>query len=62
VVEFLVANGGFDPSLGARPMRGTVQRLLEAPLAERILAGEFGSGDVVAVTAAEATLRFTRTA
>jgi ATP-dependent Clp protease ATP-binding subunit ClpC len=62
VVEFLVANGGFDPSLGARPMRGTVQRLLEAPLAERILAGEFGPGDVVAVTAAEATLRFTRTA
>jgi ATP-dependent Clp protease ATP-binding subunit ClpC len=62
VVEHLVAHGGFDPTLGARPMRGAVQRLVEAPLAERILAGEFGPGDAVTVTAAESTLRFTRTA
>ncbi|HYG67602.1 MAG TPA: AAA family ATPase, partial [Anaeromyxobacteraceae bacterium] len=61
VVAFLVEHGGYDPALGARPMRGAVQRLVEAPLAERILAGEFGPGDVVTVTAADSTLRFTRT-
>ena len=40
VVAHLLANGGFDPALGARPMRGAVQRLVEGPIAERILAGE----------------------
>jgi phenylalanyl-tRNA synthetase beta subunit len=39
-VEHLLANGGFDPALGARPMRGAVQRLVEGPIAERVLAGE----------------------
>ncbi|HEY6003896.1 MAG TPA: ATP-dependent Clp protease ATP-binding subunit, partial [Anaeromyxobacter sp.] len=38
-VAFLLEHGGWDPALGARPMRGAVQRLVEAPLAERILAG-----------------------
>jgi ATP-dependent Clp protease ATP-binding subunit ClpC len=37
---------GFDPSLGARPMKRTIARLVEAPLAEAILRGELESGDV----------------
>ena len=49
VVELLLKSGGFDPKLGARPMRQVVQRLVEAPLAERILAGEFMTGDRVRV-------------
>ncbi|HEX9052498.1 MAG TPA: ATP-dependent Clp protease ATP-binding subunit [Anaeromyxobacter sp.] len=48
-VGFLLDHGGWDPSLGARPMRGAVQRLVEAPLAERILAGAFAAGDAVAI-------------
>ena len=48
-IAFLVEHGGFDAALGARPMRGAIQRLVEAPLAERILAGEIGPGDVALV-------------
>ncbi len=61
-VSFLLDHGGWDPSLGARPMRAAVQRLVEAPLAERILAGEFGPGDAVLVDADGAGLRFARAA
>lgn len=47
VFEALIAAGGFDPWLGARPMRRTVGRLVEAPLAASILAGEYRAGDRV---------------
>ncbi len=60
VVAFLLDRGGWEPSLGARPMRGALQRLVEGPLAEKILAGEFGPGDEVAVTARGESLRFAR--
>ena len=40
VIEFLLDRGGFDPTLGARPMKRTIARLVEAPLAEKILRGE----------------------
>jgi ATP-dependent Clp protease ATP-binding subunit ClpC len=60
VVEHLLANGGFDPALGARPVRGALQRLVEGPLAERILTGEFGPGDEVAVEVAEGAIAFRR--
>jgi ATP-dependent Clp protease ATP-binding subunit ClpC len=59
VAEHLLDHGGYDPALGARPMRGAVQRLVEAPLAERILAGEYAPGDVIRVSAS-AGLRFAR--
>jgi ATP-dependent Clp protease ATP-binding subunit ClpC len=58
VAAFLLDHGGWDPALGARPMRGAVQRLVEAPLAERILAGEFQAGDEVRVEVDGAALRF----
>jgi len=48
-VAFLLEHGGYDASLGARPMRGAVQRHVEAPLAERILAGQFVPGDAIAI-------------
>jgi ATP-dependent Clp protease ATP-binding subunit ClpC len=60
VVEHLLRSGGFDPRLGARPMRQTVQRLVEAPLAERILAGEFATGDRVKVALKLGQLAFQR--
>jgi ATP-dependent Clp protease ATP-binding subunit ClpA len=48
-VEHLLAHGGFDPMLGARPVRGAVQRLVEGPIAERILAGDLVPGDELEV-------------
>jgi len=60
VVGHLMRSGGYDPKLGARPMRQTVQRLVEGPLAERILAGDFGSGDRVRVALRSGELAFLR--
>ncbi|MBI2394481.1 MAG: ATP-dependent Clp protease ATP-binding subunit, partial [Deltaproteobacteria bacterium] len=46
-VELLVDQGGFDPSLGGRPIRREIARRIEAPLAELLLRGEAKPGDVV---------------
>jgi ATP-dependent Clp protease ATP-binding subunit ClpC len=46
VIEHLLDQGGYDPSLGARPMKRTIARLIEAPLAERLLRGELPRGSV----------------
>jgi ATP-dependent Clp protease ATP-binding subunit ClpC len=62
VAGFLLDHGGFDPTLGARPMRSAVQRLVEAPLAEKILAGEFEPGDEVTVDVDGGALRFSHAA
>ncbi|MBX7099446.1 MAG: ATP-dependent Clp protease ATP-binding subunit [Myxococcaceae bacterium] len=62
VVELLMERGGFDPALGARPMRQTLQRLVEGPLAERILAGELVEGDRVRIGVASGQLSFQREA
>jgi len=58
VIEHLLANGGFEPSLGARPMRQAIQRLIEAPLAEYILSGHFQSGDTIHLHMQEGALAF----
>jgi ATP-dependent Clp protease ATP-binding subunit ClpC len=44
-----LASQGFDPQLGARPLRRALQRHLEDPLAELLLSGGLGAGSVVAV-------------
>ncbi len=51
---------GFDPQFGARPMRRAIQRLVQDPLALKLLTGEFVEGDRVTVDAApgEAELQF----
>src|SRR6185503_16122970 len=54
----LLGNVGFDPVYGARPLKRAVQQQLENPLAQRILAGEFSSGDTVKVDAAGGQLVF----
>ncbi len=48
-IEALLECGGFDPTLGARPMKRSIARLLEAPLAEKLLKGELTRGDVLLV-------------
>lgn len=49
VIDHLLDRGGFEPALGARPMKRTIARLIEAPLAEKILGGELDRGSVVLV-------------
>ena len=45
-----LANTGYDPVYGARPLKRVIQRELQNPLAEKILAGELRDGDIVRVT------------
>jgi ATP-dependent Clp protease ATP-binding subunit ClpB len=45
----LLGEAGFDPVYGARPLKRAIQQQLENPLAQTILAGEFGQGDTVRV-------------
>jgi ATP-dependent Clp protease ATP-binding subunit ClpA len=40
----LLAEQGYDPALGARPLRRTIQRLVEDPLSEKLLWKEFRAG------------------
>jgi ATP-dependent Clp protease ATP-binding subunit ClpB len=42
---------GYDPAYGARPMRRAIQKLLQDPLALRLLAGDFLAGDTVVADA-----------
>ena len=45
----LLAQRGFDPVLGARPLRRTIQREIEDAMSEKILFGELGAGEIVHV-------------
>jgi ATP-dependent Clp protease ATP-binding subunit ClpA len=53
---------GYDPQYGARPMRRAIQRLIQDPLALKLINGDFVEGDTVLVEAAgeESELQFTR--
>jgi len=57
-IEALLEAGGYEPSLGARPMKRTIARLVEAPLAEKILRDELERGDVLFINAAAGELSF----
>ena len=46
-----LADAGYDPVYGARPLKRVIQRELQNPLAEKILAGEIRDGDTIEVTA-----------
>ena len=61
VLEHLIDHGGYDPQLGARPMRQTIQRLIEAPVSELILDGSANPGDHIMAFAEGGTLKFTIT-
>jgi len=56
----LLGREGYDPTFGARPLKRTIQRLVQDPLALRILEGEFKDSDVVSVDAAGDGLVFKR--
>ena len=44
---------GYDPQLGARPLRRAIQRLVEDPLSEKILYKEFRAGEIIVVDTEE---------
>jgi ATP-dependent Clp protease ATP-binding subunit ClpB len=48
----LLANKGYDPVYGARPLKRTIQRLIQDPLAVKILEGEFKEGDRIKIDSA----------
>src|SRR5947209_306376 len=53
-----LAEAGWDPTYGARPLKRAIQRLLENPLAMRLLEGDFSDGDTVRVDATDGELVF----
>jgi ATP-dependent Clp protease ATP-binding subunit ClpB len=54
----MVGHAGFDPVYGARPLKRSIQELIENPLADAILSGDFVGGDVVVVTVKDGSLNF----
>lgn len=56
--EYL-ADQGFDPDYGARPLKRTIQKELQDPLAMAILSGDFKAGDIIQVDVGEEGLKFT---
>ena len=58
--KHMLAEEGYDPAFGARPLKRAIQRLIQNPLALRLLEGEFRDGDTIIVTPGEGrTLKFT---
>jgi ATP-dependent Clp protease ATP-binding subunit ClpB len=58
----LVAEAGWDPTYGARPLKRALQRLVENPLAVKLLEGEFVDGDTILVDARDGDLVFEQAA
>lgn len=54
----LLAEVGYDPVYGARPLKRAIQRMIENPLAQRLLQGDFVPGDTIRATVSEHKLVF----
>ena len=55
--EYL-AEEGYDPDFGARPLKRTIQREVQDPLAIKVVSGEIGEGDTVKISTGEGGLKF----
>ena len=53
-----LAEAGFDPVYGARPLKRAIQQQIENPLAQEILNGKFGPGDTIEVAVGNDQLEF----
>ena len=53
-----LAQAGFDPVFGARPLKRAIQQQIENPLAKAILEGRFAAGDTIAVSCVGGVMRF----
>ena len=58
LVDHLIAQGGWQTALGARPMRQIIQRLVESPLADEILAGRVRPGETLLASAGDSGVEF----
>ncbi|MGE4412659.1 MAG: ATP-dependent Clp protease ATP-binding subunit [Candidatus Caldatribacteriota bacterium] len=54
----ILAKEGYDPNFGARPLRRTIERLVENPISEGILSGDFKEGDHIIVGAKDGKIIF----
>jgi ATP-dependent Clp protease ATP-binding subunit ClpB len=55
-----IVEAGWDPSFGARPLKRAIQRLIENPLSQHLLEGEFTGGDTVLVDAQNGEIVLTK--
>lgn len=55
-----IAQAGYDPVYGARPLKRAIQQHIENPLAQEILSGKYGPGDNVVIHVEEGKLIFTK--
>ena len=58
VARDTLADEGYDPMFGARPLKRTIQRRIQNPLAMKLLAGEFRDGDTIEVGVADGGFTF----
>ncbi len=56
-----LAQAGFDPIFGARPLKRAIQSQLENPLAKELLEGHFAAGDTISVVCENGIIRFVKT-
>jgi len=56
----LLIEHGYDPKYGARPMRRTIERLIENPISEEILMGNFPAGSTIVASSDGDEMRFTK--
>jgi len=54
----VLAEKGYDPALGARPLRRTIQRMVEDPLSEKLLHKEFRAGQTIIVEVRDGEITF----
>ena len=55
-----LAQAGFDPVFGARPLKRAIQQQLENPLAKAILEGKFAAKDTIRVVCENGIMRFNK--
>ncbi len=56
----LIAKSGYDPVYGARPLKRTIQQIIENPLAQKILSGSFMPGDTIKATVEDGKVVFSK--
>lgn len=56
----LLTKEGYDPNFGARPLRRTIERLIENPISEKLLSGEFKEGDCVQIKTSGGKIIFSK--
>ncbi len=59
VAKEILADEGYDPAAGARPLRRAIQRLIEDPLSEALLMGKFKAGEIIMIDGKDGKLLIT---